>query len=121
LLVLLALLLTIPAVADESTIKIAIVTQERDPVLPVSLSNREIRDEGLAGARRRMADHATTGRFTKQPFALVVHFISKDRNPADTIRALCTAWSTHGQCLRRGVQPTPAGGAAERLLVPIHS
>jgi ABC transporter substrate binding protein (PQQ-dependent alcohol dehydrogenase system) len=87
-LILLPLLLGIPALADESAINIAIVAQERDPILPVSPLDREIRDEGLAGARLGIADNATTGRFTKQRFVLVERVIPKDGNPADAIRLL---------------------------------
>ena len=86
--VLLSLLLAAPVLAEDTAIRVAIITQERDAILPVSPLDREIRDEGLAGARLGVADNATTGRFTKQRFVLVERTISKDGNPADTIRAL---------------------------------
>jgi ABC transporter substrate binding protein (PQQ-dependent alcohol dehydrogenase system) len=88
LLILLALLLSLPAHAENDAITIAIVTQERDPIQPISPLDREIRDEGLAGARLGLADNATTGRFTKQRFELVERTIPKNGNAADTIHAL---------------------------------
>jgi ABC transporter substrate binding protein (PQQ-dependent alcohol dehydrogenase system) len=88
LLVLFSLFLAVPVMAEDTAIRIAIITQERDPILPVSPLDREIRDEGLAGARLGIADTATTGRFTKQRFVLVERVIPKDGNPADTIRVL---------------------------------
>ncbi|MXQ12372.1 ABC transporter substrate-binding protein [Microvirga makkahensis] len=88
LLVLLSVLLAVPVLANDTAIRVAIITQERDPILPVSPLDREIPDEGLAGARLGVADNATTGRFTKQRFVLVERTISKDGNPADTIRTL---------------------------------
>jgi ABC transporter substrate binding protein (PQQ-dependent alcohol dehydrogenase system) len=87
-LALLAVLLAVPALAEERTITIAVVMQERAPVLPVSPLDHEIADEGLAGARLGVADNATTGRFTGQRFALVERTIPKGGNPAETIRAL---------------------------------
>jgi ABC transporter substrate binding protein (PQQ-dependent alcohol dehydrogenase system) len=90
LLVLLSLLLAVPVLAEDAAIRVAIITQERDPILPVSPLDREIRDEGLAGARLGVADNATTGRFTKQRFVLVERTIPKDGNPADTILALAS-------------------------------
>ncbi|MGF9757950.1 ABC transporter substrate-binding protein [Microvirga sp. 0TCS3.31] len=77
-----------PALAEERTITIAVVTQERDPVQPVSPLDREVKDEGPAGARLGMADNATTGWFTGQRFTLVERIIPKNGNPAETIAAL---------------------------------
>jgi ABC transporter substrate binding protein (PQQ-dependent alcohol dehydrogenase system) len=89
-LALLALLLAMPAQAENGTITIAVVTQERDPIQPVSPLDREVRDEGIAGTRLGLADNATTGRFTKHRFVLVERTIPKNDNPADTIRMLAT-------------------------------
>jgi hypothetical protein len=65
-LVLITMLLSIPALAGEGVVTIAVVTQERDPVKPISPLDQEIRDEGVAGARLGSTDNATTGRFTGQ-------------------------------------------------------
>ena len=88
LLVMLVLLLASPILADEGSITIAVVTQERDPVQPVSPLDREVKDEGLAGARLGIADNATTGRFTGQRFTLIERTIPKGENPAETINGL---------------------------------
>ncbi|MBB3019184.1 ABC transporter substrate binding protein (PQQ-dependent alcohol dehydrogenase system) [Microvirga lupini] len=87
-LVLLAMLMPAPVSAEERAITIAVVTQERDPVQPVSPLDREVKDQGLAGARLGTADNATTGRFIRQRFTLVDRVIPKDGNPAETIRVL---------------------------------
>jgi ABC transporter substrate binding protein (PQQ-dependent alcohol dehydrogenase system) len=90
LLLALAMLWAMPALAETDEIAIAVLTQERGPVQPVSPLDQEARDEGFAGARLGMADNATTGRFTKQRFVLAERTIPKDGNPADTIRALAS-------------------------------
>ncbi|KLK93638.1 branched-chain amino acid ABC transporter substrate-binding protein [Microvirga vignae] len=87
-LILLTLLLAVPVMAAEGVITIAVVTQERDPVQPVSPLDREIRDEGVAGARLGIADNVTTGRFTKQRFVLVERTVPKGGSPADAVRVL---------------------------------
>jgi ABC transporter substrate binding protein (PQQ-dependent alcohol dehydrogenase system) len=87
-LVFLGMLLTAPAWAEDAKVTIAVVTQERDPVPPVSPLDREVNDEGVAGARLGIADNGTTGRFTGQRFALVERTIPKGENPADTIRLI---------------------------------
>jgi ABC transporter substrate binding protein (PQQ-dependent alcohol dehydrogenase system) len=87
-LALLAMLLAAPALAEEGTITIAVLTQARDPVEPVSPLDKEIRDEGVAGARLGVSDNTTTGRFTGQRFVLVERTIPKGADPADAIRAL---------------------------------
>jgi ABC transporter substrate binding protein (PQQ-dependent alcohol dehydrogenase system) len=90
LLLALAMLWAMPALAETGEIAIAVLTQERGPVQPVSPLDQEARDEGFAGARLGLADNATTGRFTKQRFVLAERTIPKDGNPADTIRALAS-------------------------------
>jgi ABC transporter substrate binding protein (PQQ-dependent alcohol dehydrogenase system) len=87
-LILTALVLTSPAAAQENTIAIGFLTQTRDPVQPVSPLDRDIRDEGLAGARLGIADNATTGHFTGQQFILVERALAKDIKPDDAIRDL---------------------------------
>lgn len=88
LLVVLALVLAGPAPAQETTIAIGFLAQARDPVQPVSPLDREIRDEGLAGARLGVADNATTGRFTGQRFTLTERTLAKDARPEDAVRDL---------------------------------
>jgi ABC transporter substrate binding protein (PQQ-dependent alcohol dehydrogenase system) len=85
-----AMLLAAPALATDGPIAVAIITQERDAVQPVSPLDPEIRDEGIAGARLGIADNSTTGRFTGQQFTLVERAIPREANPAETIRALAT-------------------------------
>lgn len=87
-LAMLAVLFAVPALAEERTITIAVITQERAAVQPVSPLDREVTDEGIAGARLGVADNATTGRFTGQRFTLAERTIPKDGSPAEAIRAL---------------------------------
>ncbi|UVF19339.1 ABC transporter substrate-binding protein [Microvirga terrae] len=87
-LVLIAMVLSAPALAEEGVITIAVITQERDPVEPVSPIDRPIRDEGIAGARLGLSDNATTGRFTGQSFTLVERTVKNDGKPEDLIREL---------------------------------
>ncbi|MBQ0824543.1 ABC transporter substrate-binding protein [Microvirga sp. HBU67558] len=87
-LVLIAMVLSAPALAEEGVITIAVITQERDPVEPVSPIDRSIRDEGIAGARLGLSDNATTGRFTGQSFTLVERTVKIDGKPEDVIREL---------------------------------
>jgi len=84
------MLLAAPALATDGPIAIAIVTQERVSVKPVSPLDLEARDEGIAGARLGVADNSTTGRFTGQRFTLVERAIPRGADPAATIRALAT-------------------------------
>jgi ABC transporter substrate binding protein (PQQ-dependent alcohol dehydrogenase system) len=88
LLALLVLVLASPALAEEKAIAIGFLTQARDAIQPVSPLDREIRDEGIAGARLGIADNATTGRFTGQRFTLVERSLVKDARPEDAIRDL---------------------------------
>src|SRR4051794_10179799 len=77
-----------PAMAEDGAIAIAILTQQRGPVQLVSPLDREIRDEGLAGARLGIADNATTGRFTKQRFTLIERTLPAGGRSADVIGGL---------------------------------
>lgn len=87
-LMLLAVFFAGSAVADTQTIPVGLLTQEREAAQPVSPLDREIRDEGVAGARLGIADNGTTGRFTGQRFILIERSISHDGNLADAVRAL---------------------------------
>jgi ABC transporter substrate binding protein (PQQ-dependent alcohol dehydrogenase system) len=87
----LLLLMAAPALAENGAVTIAVVTQERELVQPVSPLDREIKDEGIAGARLGMADNATTGRFTGQRFTLIERAIPKGNSPTDVIRALAAS------------------------------
>src|SRR5690349_12630573 len=78
----------VPAAAAESgRVVIGMLSQARDPVPPVSPLDREIHDEGVAGARLGIADNNTTGRFTGQTFELVERVIERHGSAADAIRA----------------------------------
>ena len=87
-LIILATLLSSAALAEEGVITIGFVTQERNPVEPVSPLERQIRDEGIAGARLGIADNTTTGRFTGQRFRLVERVAKENDKPEDVIREL---------------------------------
>jgi ABC transporter substrate binding protein (PQQ-dependent alcohol dehydrogenase system) len=87
-LILCGLMLAAPAIADDRGITVAVISQERDPIQPVSPLDREIQDEAVAGARLGVADNTTTGRFTGQRFMLVERTIPKGGSAAETIRQL---------------------------------
>lgn len=88
LLVLLGLILAAPALAQESTLPIAVITQTKPPSQPVSRLDDVVTDEGLAGARLGLADNQTTGRFTKQRFILVEKQVPEGDNPAEALQSL---------------------------------
>lgn len=85
LLLLLLALMSAPALA-EGSITIGFIGQDRPPVRPVSPLNREIRDEGLMGARLGLADTATTGRFTGQAFTLAERTLRAGDDAAQAAR-----------------------------------
>jgi ABC transporter substrate binding protein (PQQ-dependent alcohol dehydrogenase system) len=64
------------------------MTQLRDPIMPLSPLDRDIPDEGLAGARLGAADDNTTGRFTGQHFTLEEYRLGKEDDPAEVIRII---------------------------------
>jgi ABC transporter substrate binding protein (PQQ-dependent alcohol dehydrogenase system) len=74
--------------AQDSTVTVAFVAQEREPVQLISPLDQDVPDEGLAGARLGIADTMTTGRFTGQRFTLVERVLPKDADPAETVREL---------------------------------
>jgi ABC transporter substrate binding protein (PQQ-dependent alcohol dehydrogenase system) len=76
--ILLAALLASPASADIAEVTIALLTEARGRVQPVSPLDGDLVDEGLAGARLGLADNATTGRFTGQRFKLVERTVQGD-------------------------------------------
>jgi ABC transporter substrate binding protein (PQQ-dependent alcohol dehydrogenase system) len=77
-----------PSWAAFADLRIAVITQMRDPIMPLSPLDRDIADEGLAGARLGAADDNTTGRFTKQHFTLEEHRLGKEDDPAEVVRTI---------------------------------
>ncbi|WP_454019212.1 ABC transporter substrate-binding protein [Azospirillum sp. Marseille-Q6669] len=79
------------APADNSTVRIAYLTQEVEH--PPALSNLDEppADEGLAGAHLAVADNNSTGRFLKQRFDLEAVTVPIDGDPAQALRDLATA------------------------------
>lgn len=77
-----------PTSAGPARIAVAVLSRTREPLPPVSPLDREVRDEGAAGARLGMADNNTTGRFTGQTFDLVERVIGPGEDAAEGIRAL---------------------------------
>jgi ABC transporter substrate binding protein (PQQ-dependent alcohol dehydrogenase system) len=87
-LILVGLLLVSAAKAEDGSLKIAYLAQERSPLSLVSRLDQEAPDEGLAGVRLGMADNMTTGRFTGQRFTLLEHRLASGADPADALRAI---------------------------------
>lgn len=79
------------APADNSTVRIAYLTQEVEH--PPALSNLDEppADEGVAGARLAVADNNSTGRFLKQRFELEAVTVPIDGDPAQALRDLAAA------------------------------
>ncbi|MBK4718409.1 ABC transporter substrate-binding protein [Azospirillum sp. YIM DDC1] len=79
------------APADNSTVRIAYLTQEVEH--PPALSNLDEppADDGLAGATLAVADNNSTGRFLKQRFALEAVTVPIDGDPAQALRDLAAA------------------------------
>jgi ABC transporter substrate binding protein (PQQ-dependent alcohol dehydrogenase system) len=62
---------TAPAVAqDQLNVSIAYVTQEEDRVIPLSLLDTLLPDEGLMGARQAITENQTTGQFLGHNYEL---------------------------------------------------
>jgi ABC transporter substrate binding protein (PQQ-dependent alcohol dehydrogenase system) len=88
LLLFVAIVLAIPAAAQESTLPLAVITQVKPPSQPVSRLDDVVTDEGLAGVRLGVADDQTTGRFTGQRFTLLEKRIAENADPAAAVQAL---------------------------------
>lgn len=87
----LAAVLTLPvprAQAAEQTIRIAYLTQEERPHVPLTFLEPVLEDEGVQGARLGLADNNTTGRFTGQVFELVEHVVPLDGDVTQAMQAL---------------------------------
>jgi ABC transporter substrate binding protein (PQQ-dependent alcohol dehydrogenase system) len=77
--VLIALLLALPArAAGPLQATITYVTQEEDRVVPLSLLDTLLPDEGLMGARQAITENQTTGRFLGHEYALAEVVVPED-------------------------------------------
>jgi ABC transporter substrate binding protein (PQQ-dependent alcohol dehydrogenase system) len=76
---LIALLLALPArAAGPLQATITYVTQEEDRVVPLSLLDTLLPDEGLMGARQAITENQTTGRFLGHEYALAEVVVPED-------------------------------------------
>jgi ABC transporter substrate binding protein (PQQ-dependent alcohol dehydrogenase system) len=76
---LIALLLALPArAAGPVQATITYVTQEEDRVVPLSLLDTLLPDEGLMGARQAITENQTTGRFLGHEYALAEVVVPED-------------------------------------------
>ena len=83
------LLLGVPAWgADPVVIRIAYLTLEEEPRIPLTFLEPVAEDEGVQGARLGTADDNTTGRFLNQRFELVEVTVPLDGNVEDAMRDL---------------------------------
>jgi ABC transporter substrate binding protein (PQQ-dependent alcohol dehydrogenase system) len=70
---------TEPAAAqDELKVSITYVTQEEDRVIPLSLLDTLLPDEGLMGARQAVTENQTTGQFLGHEYALTEVIVPED-------------------------------------------
>jgi ABC transporter substrate binding protein (PQQ-dependent alcohol dehydrogenase system) len=74
-----------PAAADVTEVPIGYLKQEVKRQIPLSRLDVEPEDYGIAGAAMALKDNNTTGRFTKQAFALDIERVPVD---GDTVAAL---------------------------------
>lgn len=82
------LLVVAPAQAEERSVSISIIRQERPIRQPVSPLDTIASDEGLAGARLAIADNMTTGRLTGTQFRLVEKSMGSGADPAALVADL---------------------------------
>ena len=88
LLLFILLLVVAPAQAEERSVSISIIRQERPIRQPVSPLDTIASDEGLAGARLAIADNMTTGRLTGTQFRLVEKSMGSGADPAALVADL---------------------------------
>jgi hypothetical protein len=56
---------------------ITFLSREEDPLVPLSLAEPTLTDEGIMGARQGLADNQTTGRFLKQSYRLTERVVPR--------------------------------------------
>jgi ABC transporter substrate binding protein (PQQ-dependent alcohol dehydrogenase system) len=74
----LTLLLGAPAAAEPVHTTITYVTQDEDRLVPLSLLDTLLPDEGLMGARQAITENQTTGRFLGHEYELVELVVPQD-------------------------------------------
>jgi ABC transporter substrate binding protein (PQQ-dependent alcohol dehydrogenase system) len=69
-----------PAAAQQNPLQVSIayVTQDEDRVVPLSLLDTLLPDEGLMGARQAITENQTTGRFLGHDYELVELVVPRD-------------------------------------------
>lgn len=72
-------------------IRIAYLTHPVRVILPHSYLDAPPADEGLAGARLGVLDNNTTGRFTRQSFALDENVVAEDGDVVDAFRKIAAS------------------------------
>jgi ABC transporter substrate binding protein (PQQ-dependent alcohol dehydrogenase system) len=89
--------------SSSSEVRIAYLTQPVRVILPHSYLDAPPEDDGLAGARLGIVDNNTTGRFTKQAFALEEKIVAEDADVAEAFRGIVASG------IRLVVTDLPAG------------
>jgi ABC transporter substrate binding protein (PQQ-dependent alcohol dehydrogenase system) len=79
------------AAAQPLDIPITYLAREEEPLIPLSLAQPILKDEGLMGARQAIGDNITTGRFLKQNYRLVERVVPKDGDLGATFQAALAA------------------------------
>lgn len=84
-LTLLAMAIAFPAFAVDTklSLNIAYITRDEEPVVPLSLLDVPIDDEGLLGAQLGLSDNQTTGEFLGHEYILHEILLDSDANIAD--------------------------------------
>jgi ABC transporter substrate binding protein (PQQ-dependent alcohol dehydrogenase system) len=74
--------------SSSSEVRIAYLTQPVRVTLPHSYLDAPPEDDGLAGARLGIVDNNTTGRFTKQAFALEEKVVAENADVVEAFRGI---------------------------------
>ena len=79
-----------PATAFAQIIKVAYITRQDPPIVPLSFLEPVVKDPGASGARLGQMDDATTGKFLNQDYDLVETIVPADGDLAAAARKLIT-------------------------------
>ncbi|PBB84897.1 MAG: branched-chain amino acid ABC transporter substrate-binding protein [Mesorhizobium sp.] len=104
--VLMLLAMAVPGLAQQQTMTIGYLGEQRKAALPLGPLDEDVSDDGLQGARLGIADDDSTGRFLGQHFRLQERILKPGEAPAGAIKDFAGA----------GISFVVADLGADRLL-----